>query len=171
MNTLNFTVAEYAERLRKTRSAMEKRGIDTLIVSDPANMNWLTGYDGWSFYVHQAVIVPPSGDPIWFGRGLDTPGATRTCYFGSEGIASYPDHYVHAPERHPMELLAKLLIDRKLDKGTIGVEKDAYWFSAAAYESLVAGLPNAKFVDATVLVNWQRLVKSSAEICYMRNAA
>lgn len=168
---LNFSFEEYAARLRKTRSAMERRGIDTLIVSDPANMNWLTGYDGWSFYVHQAVIVPPSGDPIWFGRGLDTPGATRTCYFGTENIASYPDHYVHAPERHPMELLAKLLVERKLDKGVVGLEKDAYWFSAAAYESLVAGLPNAKFVDATVLVNWQRLVKSPAEIGYMRNAA
>ncbi|MCV3211495.1 ectoine hydrolase DoeA [Mesorhizobium sp. YC-39] len=169
--TLNFSLDEYAERLRKTRAAMEKRGIDTLIISDPANMHWLTGYDGWSFYVHQAVVVPPSGDPIWFGRGIDAAGAMRTCYFGNENIASYPDHYVHSPERHPMELLGKLLVERKLGKGVIGIEKDAYWFSAAAYETLMAGLPNARFTDATVLVNWERLVKSPAEIAFMRKAA
>ena len=62
--TLNFTRVEYAERLSKTRRAMEKGGIDLLIVTDPSNMHWLTGYDGWSFYVHQCVLVPPSGDPI-----------------------------------------------------------------------------------------------------------
>jgi ectoine hydrolase len=52
---------EYAARLAKTRKAMEAKGVDLLIVSDPSNMAWLTGYDGWSFYVHQAVIVPPTG--------------------------------------------------------------------------------------------------------------
>ncbi|MCQ4632684.1 ectoine hydrolase DoeA [Shinella sp. CPCC 100929] len=169
-STLNFSLEEYAERLPKTRAGMQAKGIDTLVISDPANMAWLTGYDGWSFYVHQAVVVPPEGQPIWFGRGIDEPGAHRTAYIGAENIVGYPDHYVHSPDRHPMELLAKLLVDRRLDNGFIGVEKDAYWFSAAAYECLAAGLPNAKFVDATVLVNWQRVIKSPAEIAYMRNA-
>ena len=61
---LKFSREEYAARLAKTRKAMEQRGVDLLIVSDPSNMAWLTGYDGWSFYVHQAVIVPllPSGE-------------------------------------------------------------------------------------------------------------
>ncbi|MUZ75904.1 ectoine hydrolase DoeA [Agrobacterium vitis] len=168
---LNFSLEEYAERLNKTRIAMVGQHIDVLIVSDPANMAWLTGYDGWSFYVHQAVIVPLQGEPIWFGRGIDEAGAKRTAYMDYGNLVGYPDHYVHSPERHPMELLCTLLIERGLGKGIVGVEKDAYWFSAAAYETLIAGLPNAKFVDATVLVNWQRIVKSSQEIAYMRNAA
>ncbi|HSX75509.1 MAG TPA: aminopeptidase P family N-terminal domain-containing protein, partial [Shinella sp.] len=58
---LKFSLPEYEARLQKTRHAMEARGIDVLIVSDPSNMNWLTGYDGWSFYVHQCVVVPPAG--------------------------------------------------------------------------------------------------------------
>src|SRR5258706_9195320 len=77
---LKFTRGEYAERLAKTRKAMEAKGIELLIVSDPSNMAWLTGYDGWSFYVHQAVIVPPTGAPVWFGRGQDANGAKRTAY-------------------------------------------------------------------------------------------
>ena len=45
--TLHFTLAEFHRRIARTRAAMQDRGIDTLIVSDPSNMNWLTGYDGW----------------------------------------------------------------------------------------------------------------------------
>src|SRR3546814_624012 len=61
--TLQFSRAEFAARVDKTKRAMEKRGIDVLIVSDPSNMAWLTGYDGWSFYVHQAVVLPIDDDP------------------------------------------------------------------------------------------------------------
>ena len=43
---LNFSRAEFAQRLHKTRVAMERLGVNLLIVTDPSNMNWLTGYDG-----------------------------------------------------------------------------------------------------------------------------
>ena len=48
---LNFTLDEFGVRLAKVRAAMEKHEIDTLIVHDPSNMAWLTGYDGWSFWL------------------------------------------------------------------------------------------------------------------------
>jgi ectoine hydrolase len=134
-------------------------------------MAWLTGYDGWSFYVHQAVIVPPTGDPIWFGRGQDANGAKRTAYLDPGDIVGYPDHYVQSTERHPMDYLAMVLAGRRLDKLRTGVEMDNYWFSAAAFAALQKHLPNARFSDATALVNWQRAVKSPAEIGYMRKAA
>ncbi|HYC14524.1 MAG TPA: ectoine hydrolase DoeA [Stellaceae bacterium] len=168
---LNFSRAEYAARLAKTRAAMEKAGLDLLIVSDPSNMAWLTGYDGWSFYVHQCVLVPPDGEPLWYGRGMDAEGAKRTAYIGHDRILSYPDHYVHSRERHPMDLLSQLIDERRLGRARIGVEMDNYWFSAAAYASLQKHLPNASFVDATGLVNWQRAVKSAQELDYMRRAA
>ena len=167
---LYFSREEFANRIAKTRAAMQKAGIDTLIISDPSNMNWLTGYDGWSFYVHQCVILPSSGSPIWYGRGMDANGAYRTCFLPHENIISYPDHYVQTPERHPMDYLCAQLHDRKLASGTIGVEMDNYWFTAAAFASLQHHLPNARFADATSLVNWQRAVKSETELSYMRIA-
>jgi ectoine hydrolase len=169
--TLNFSRAEYAERLAKTRTAMEKAGIDLLVISDPSNMAWLTGYDGWSFYVHQCVLVPPQGEPIWYGRGQDANGAKRTAYLSQDNIIGYPDHYVQSTERHPMDFLAQIIQERAWGKLSIGVEMDNYWFSAAAYGSLTHQLPNAHFVDATALVNWQRAVKSAQELDYMRKAA
>ncbi|TIX90645.1 ectoine hydrolase DoeA [Rhizobium sp. P44RR-XXIV] len=167
---LNFTRAEYAERLTRTRRAMEKAGVDLVIVTDPSNMHWLTGYDGWSFYVHQCVVVPGSGEPIWFGRGQDANGAKRTAYLAHDNIVGYPDHYVQSNERHPMDLLSKLIEERGWSNASIAVEMDNYWFTAAAYASLVKHLPNAHFKDAQGLVNWQRAVKSATELDYMRKA-
>jgi len=168
---LNFGRAEYAERLTKVRRAMETAEIDLLITSDPSNMAWLTGYDGWSFYVHQCVIVPPDGEPLWYGRIQDVNGAVRTVYMDEDRILGYPDHYVQSANHHPMDDLSVKLTDRSWDALTIGVEMDNYWFSAAAFASLQKHLPNARFSDATGLINWQRAIKSSQELDYMRIAA
>jgi len=168
--TLNFSLAEYGERLVKTRAAMALAGIDLLIVTDPSNMHWLTGYDGWSFYVHQCVLIAGDGEPVWFGRGQDANGAKRTAWLSHDNIVGYPDHYVQSSERHPMDLLSQEIEARGWARGVIGVEMDNYWFTAAAYQSLVKHLPKARFQDSLSLVNWRRAVKSPTELEYMRRA-
>ncbi|MDX7563718.1 ectoine hydrolase DoeA [Klebsiella variicola] len=169
---LPFTREEYQRRLAKTRAAMQDKGIELLIVTDPSNMAWLTGYDGWSFYVHQCVLLPLEGDPYWYGRGQDVNGAKRTVYMQEDHLIGYPDFYVQSPVRHPMDYLSKEVIAAHgWEKMSIGVEMDNYYFSAKAFASLQAHLPAARFVDATALVNWQRAVKSAQEIEYMRVAA
>ena len=169
---LHFSVQEFAERLAKVRAAMAEREIDTLVVHDPSNMAWLTGYDGWSFYTPQAVIVGAAGEPLWYGRAMDANGARRTVYLQPENILSYPDHYVMNPPRHAMEHLgSETLAERGWHTGTVGVEMDNYYFSATAFLALQSNLPDAKLVDATGLVNWCRARKSAQEISYMRIAA
>ena len=54
---------------------MESRSLEVLIISDPSNMAWLTGYDGWSFYVHQCVVVTLQDAPLWNGRKMDAQGS------------------------------------------------------------------------------------------------
>lgn len=149
---------------------MQEKGLDSLIISDPSNMNWLTGYDGWSFYVHQAVILPVEGDPIWWGRGMDSNGAKRTVFMNSERIYGYEDNYVQNPNKHPMLDLANIIKKQGLNKGKIGLEMDNYWFSASAFLTLKREL-SVDFYDATSLVNWQRSIKSETEIIYMKRAA
>jgi ectoine hydrolase len=168
----SFGRAEYEARIAKTRRAMAERGIELLIVTDPSNMAWLTGYDGWSFYVHQCVLLADGGEPLWYGRGQDANGAKRTVFMGEDQIVGYPDHYVQSAERHPMDHLADAVIRaRGWERRRIGVEMDNYYFSAACYAALQRHLPNATFADATSLVNWQRAVKSPRELDYMRRAA
>ncbi len=168
---LNFERAEYTRRIDKTRKAMQEEGIELIIVSDPSNMAWLTGYDGWSFYVHQCVLLSLQGNPIWFGRGIDVSGASRTCFMTGDDLIAYPDDYVQSTQCHPMDYLSQVIIEHGWDKVSIGVEMDNYWFSAAAYNSLQKHLPGARFHDATALVNWQRAIKSEQELMYMRTAA
>jgi len=172
LETTDFTPQDYAARLARIRTAMEGAGLDTLIVTDPSNMSWATGYDGWSFYVHQAVIIGSEGAPIWWGRGIDAAGARRTIIGASDdAIRSYDDSYVQSDDKHPMESLAALLEEKGLHSGIIGIELENYYYSAKAHATLVAHLPQARLVDATALVNWQRAIKSRTEIERMRRAA
>ena len=117
------------------------------------------------------IILTAGFDPIWFGRGQDAQGAYRTVWVGRDNVIGYPDHYVQSTERHPMEYLCEKLTDMGWNKGTIGVEMDNYYYSAAAHRSLTANLSEAQFTDTTGLVNWQRAIKSDKEIEYMRRAA
>ncbi len=166
-----FPAEEYSDRLTSTQREMAVRGLDLLVVTDPSNMAWLTGYDGWSFYTHQAVLVPLEGGPVWWGRAMDALGARRTVFMGEDDILGYDDSFVQNPDRHPMTDLARRLLARNWAAGRIGVELDNYYYSAAAHAALAAALPGAQLIDATGLVNWRRLVKSPAEITFMRRAA
>ena len=166
-----FTQNEYDRRLTKTREAMSRAGLDCLFVEDPSNIAWLTGYEGWSFYVHQGALIFLDADPIWWGRNQDTNGARRTVWMRDDCIRGYADTYVQSTVSHPMEDLAQLLSECGHGASRIGVEMDNYYYSAKAHQVLVTELPDASFIDATALVNWQRGVKSGEEISLMRKAA
>lgn len=166
-----FGIPEYERRLTKTRTAMKAAGIDALFVTDPSNQAWLTGYDGWSFYVHQGVIVTMEGEPIWWGRHMDMFGGRRTCWMQHDNILGYGDHYVQSTVVHPMQDLAQQLRARGLERARIGVEMENYYYSAKAHAVLAEELHHATLIDATALVNWQRLIKSEDEIGFIRKAA
>ena len=166
-----FTKEEYLERIDKTKMRMAEMDMEVLVVSDPANMNYLTGYDGWSFYVPQVVIISlDSEEPVWVGREMDAAGARFTCFLQNDNIIGYPEYYVQIADRHPMEFVADVLIQRGWGKKVIGTETDTYYLSARGYEALKTAMYNASFIDANLLVNWIRLIKSPHEINVMREA-
>jgi len=167
----SFPDREYHDRIEKTRAVMEAEGFNLLIISDPSNMAWISGYDGWSFYVHQAVLLSMDQDPVWWGRGIDAPGAERTVFMHEDDIHAYDDSFVQNPDKHPMEDLSRLIAAYGWAGCRIGVEMDNYYFSAKAYQSLLTHCPKAQFDDSTGLVNWQRAIKSPMEIIYLRRAA
>ncbi len=169
MPASDFTLDEYLSRVAKTQAAMQRAGLETLVVSDPSNMAWLTGYDGWSFYVHQAVVVPSSGAPLWWGRTQDLPGAVQTTWLDRTALHDWPEAHVQHPEHHPFEALVALLQALGWTRA-IGVEMDNYYYSAAAHQVLERAMGADTLLDATGLVNWQRAVKSPAELEMMQKA-
>jgi Xaa-Pro dipeptidase/ectoine hydrolase len=168
----NFSHEEYSLRFQKTLDAMASKNIDTLLVADPANIYYLCGFDAWSFYMPQTMIVSAKLDePICFVRQMDVGGAYIQTYLKNENIIAYPEKLVHMPPRHPYEYLVEVIRDKKLDAGVIGVEMDAHYFTATCYSKLVDGLSNCKLIDSGFLVNWVRFIKSDKEIEYMHQAA
>ena len=166
-----FHKDEYRERIKHTKQRVQDGDMEVLVISDPANMNYLTGYDGWSFYVPQAVVVALDLDtPLWIGRGMDVAGARHTTFLDEEHIIGYPDEYVQNPVKHPMNFVADEIKRRGWEKRSIGVEMDAYYFSARGFQALKEDLPQARLKDANLLVSWVRLIKSDAEIGYMMEA-
>ena len=101
---LPFETSEYLTRIAKTKKRMAERGIEVLLVADPANMNYLTGYNGWSFYTPQVVVLSEAlAEPLCIVRGMDANGAKVTTFLKHENIIGYPDHYVQSPDRHAMD--------------------------------------------------------------------
>jgi ectoine hydrolase len=166
-----FDRSEFNARLKRVKERMAQQSIDLLLVASPANHFWLTGYDGWSFYTPQMVLVHVDDDePIWFGRKMDAVGARFTVFMSEDRIVPYPDEYVASRERHPMQYLAKIIKDRGWARARVGVEMDDYYYTARWHEILTAELDEARFQDAFLLVNWCRLKKSEREIKYLMEA-
>ena len=168
----NFSHEEYSLRVKKTLDSMASKNIDTLLVADPANIYYLCGFDAWSFYMPQTMIISSKLDePICFVRQMDVGGAYIQTYLKDENIIAYPEKLVHMPPRHPYEYLVEVIKDKKLDTGVIAVEMDAHYFTATCYSKLIDGLSNCKLIDSGFLVNWVRFIKSDKEIEYMHQAA
>ncbi|MDR1546469.1 MAG: M24 family metallopeptidase [Deltaproteobacteria bacterium] len=168
---MDFELSEYHERLAKVKRSMAQKGLDVLVASDPSNMKWLTGYDGWSFYVHQGLIVAlDRPEPIWWGRGMDANGAKLTTWLSPDSLRPYADDYVQNPAKHPMSHVASILREFGWLNKRVGAEHDNYWFTGRCLQVLEAEL-QAPTADATGLINWERLIKSPTEIAYLRQAA
>ena len=173
MNEL-FSSDEYAQRIERTHERMAAQGLDVLVVVEPANLHYLTGYDAWSFYTPQALVLGVDGAPLLFTRGIDAPGALMTTSLADEQVIGFADDHVQQPDRHPFDVLAAQLRQRVGADATIGLERDAYYFSPRAEQALRDGLgghDRVTFADSHELVNWVRAVKSDAELEAMRRAA
>ena len=165
---------EYAARLAHVQAEMATRSMAALVVSDPANIYYLSGYDAWSFYMPQCLVVPADGEPQLFARAMDAAGAASISALGPNQVHGYPEELVHRHDTHPytwivrQAILVGLLAD---DPGwTVGIEGDSHFFSPRAYLALTGRIPRAHVVDSAELVNWVRLVKSEHELARMRIA-
>ncbi len=169
---MDFTLEEYKQRLLKVQKMMLDQGIELLISHDTNNINYLTGYDAWSFYYAQCVLVHVNAEePICFVRDQDAGGAHLKTYIKKENIVVYDEEYIHTWPKHPYDYLVKIIKEKNWDKLSIGLEMDAHYFTAFCYEKIKQGLPNAKIKDSNRLVNWARLIKSNNEINFMKCAA
>ncbi|WP_432892025.1 M24 family metallopeptidase [Kribbella sp. CA-245084] len=163
-------MSEYADRLARVRGVMADRGLGALIVNDPANLFYLTGYDAWSFYTPQCLLIPADGEVQLFARAMDAAGASYTCNLRADQVHGYPEDLVHRPDVHPYDWIAGLCRDLIPAGADVAIEGDAHYFTARGYLALSNGLPGHRLLDSAELVNWVRLVKSPYELDRLRIA-
>lgn len=167
---LAFSQEDYRARVTTLRKRMEQAGLDAVLVSSTANICYLIGYETAMPSGHAVAIVPLKGDTTLQVSTWDLPTAMLTSHVDHFAVLEWYDL-----DRN--QHLAKVLVEHGLSEGRIGVE--ATKASTYAIGAMDAGalarlkelLPRADFVDMTRLVLDLRLIKTSAEIAYMRRAA
>lgn len=160
---LAFPVAEFEGRLGRVRERMAARDLDALLVTTPENIYYLSGYHTPGYYCSQAMLVPMDGDPIVLTRGIEETNARMLSWLDRSD--SYMD------DEEPMELFAETLKGDGFAKSRIGIERISWFLTLADFEKLSERLPEATFVDGSMVVEACRVVKSEAEIACIREAA
>jgi Xaa-Pro dipeptidase len=164
---LPFSREEFLQRLQETKRRMSAVGMDALIVIDASNIYYLTGYDGHSAYVPQAlVVIAREEEPRLILREMDVPG--NTAFMQPNRIHGYPEDYIAHARMHPFDYFGDLFRQWGIATSHLGVEMDG--LTPNTWERLQMALPDARIADASSMVTWQRLKKSPAELAYMSQA-
>lgn len=163
---LHFAHAEFATRLASTRTAMADEGLDALLLFKPESHYWLTGYDTFGYCFFQCLVLCADGRLVLLTRSADLRQAQLTSII--EDIRIWVDRDGADPARDLKDLLSALGLQGK----QLGVEWETHGLTAANGRRLSTVLDGfASTADASLLVTRLRLVKSSAEIAYVRRAA
>jgi Xaa-Pro dipeptidase len=160
---LPFTIAEFRHRLAQTRERMRQRDIELLILTGPENMYYLSGYQTTGYYVYQALLVPRDGEPRFVVRRFELTNVQAISWIHSgTPVEDWED---------PLDATYRAVEACGAVTSRLGFEDRGFSLPPAILEGLRTRLPRAEFVPASGLVEECRLIKSAAEIEYIRKAA
>lgn len=160
---LAFPVSEYEGRLRQVRAAIAARGLDLLLVTSPENVYYITGFNTWGYFAYQAALVDLEHPPLLVVRQHEKRNVEATSWVTE--CATYGD------AEDPSEATARAIRAIGANGRRLGVEKNSWFFSVLHYERLRAALSDWEVIDASSLVGGLRLIKSEAELQYVRAGA
>lgn len=162
---LHFSESELAERRATACAAMQRDGLDGLLMFRQESMFYLTGYDTFGYVFFQCFYLAADGRMALMTRAPDLRQAQRTSCIEDIRI------WVDSEAINPAEQLKELLRELGCAGRTLGVEYEAYGltgFNAKRLDAALEGFCTLK--EASLLVSRLRLIKSEAEIAYVREA-
>ncbi len=164
---LHFERREFERRISNARASLEEHGLAAILLFAQESHYYLTGYDTTGYVFFQCVILTANEQPITLlTRRPDLEQARRTSVI--EDIRIWYDR----EGASPTDDLRDILLEKGLKGERIGVELDSYGLRAHHYEQLKHSLAGwGSLQDASLLVRGLRLVKSPAELAYVRRAA
>ena len=158
-----FSTDEFAARLARVREQMQGLGIDVLLVNTPENIYYLTGYQTSGYFAYQALIIGETGPPTLLIRHLERGNVAEYSWLTDVATWKEGDDVV--------AMTLDLLRAAGADNKSVALEKASWFLTVAVAEALMAGLSSSRIVDARHLVERVRLVKSAAELEFLRRAA
>ncbi|GLR62855.1 ectoine hydrolase, partial [Marinospirillum insulare] len=162
---LCFPLAEYQHRLNQLRERMQERLLDAVVISDPENLFYLTGYQTTGYSYFQALVVPLEGEPISITRELEASNMVHRTWV--EEARCYTD------TGDAIQELFNIIKDLGLEHKYVGYERNSYFFPAYQqdrfHNHMQAGEGN--LLDCYGIVEEGRICKSAAEIELMRSVA
>lgn len=163
---LHFSEAELAGRRTRACQAMAKEGLQGLLIFRQESMFYLTGYDTFGYVFFQCLYLGADGRMALLTRAPDLRQAHMTSVIEDVRV------WIDGPDAEPAEELRTMLGDFGCQDKRLGVEYEAYGLTARNGQRLDGALADfASLVDSSNLVNELRVVKSAAEISYVRRAA
>ncbi len=162
---LHFSRDEFAARQRRAREEMAKSGFDGLLIFRQESMYYLTGYDTGGYSMFQGMYLGADGALALLTRSADQQQARLTSVV--EDIRIWTDREGANPAAELRDMVAAYGGRGK----RIGVEYHAYGLTAQRGRMVDAAFAGfCELIDASDLVRLLRLVKSPAELVYMRQA-
>jgi len=164
---LPFTRAEHMERQARLRAELKDAGFDAMLVFAQESMFWLTGYDTGGFVFFQCMVVTADDRPIvLLTRRPDLLQARQTSTV--EDIRIWWD----AEDANPAIDLKVILEELKLGGKRLAVELNTHGLTGWNLWRLQKTLGGFCTLDNDDhLIRRMRLIKSPAEIVYVRKAA
>ena len=163
---IHFEPAEFERRKAGAIALMQVRGLDALLIFRQESMFYLSGYDTFGYVHFQCMVLGANGRLALLTRSADRLQARFTSIVEDVRI------WVDGAEANPANDLRALLKDYGFQGQTLGIELEAYGLTAAKWLQVEAALDGfATLKDASDLVSLLRVVKSPAELAYVRRAA
>ena len=166
MSKHDFTWAEFESRRNRLREEMRVRQLDWLIVIHPVSIHWLTGSDAKSYQEFQCLLFPASPGPL---SVLTRQG--ECAEFEADAWVDEVVGYGGGENEDPLRPFEQLASRLGLPRGRVGLEVPAYYLHPRHYLGLRDLLGGALAAEPTHLVADLKLVKSPAELGYIRQAA
>ncbi|MFC7135412.1 M24 family metallopeptidase [Salinibaculum sp. GCM10025337] len=167
-----FSDSVYQDRLARAQQQMDEEGLDALLLSEPTNQQYLSGYESQSWFTFQMLLVlRDEPQPVFTARNMEERAAEITTWMDNEYVRCYSDDYAPNSLYHPTQWVVELLEEYGYADGRVGIEEESNYLSMGAYDRLKRNLPEASLENASGVVNWLYFKKSEEELEYMREAA
>lgn len=156
-----FPEVEFADRLTKVRGLMAAAQLDALLLTDPSDLYYLTGYNTFEVSVHVALVVTPDKlllqvPSIEMGPAMASTRVERVLGYRWESMDEVVGPLAHALGG---------------SGNTVGAD---FWHGSLRHglmKGLAERLPKCRWVNASPLVDQVRIVKTPAELDCLQESA